>query len=242
MLWCMAFAVSVAISMEVIDRGVRSGPVVVGTEAESEDPLWLAPVPDLQSIHLHPGFSALLQRIEVDPRLAAVVLDPAQVQRVQQSCPPRRPELVLLCEAELLEPLVAEIEQVLMDALGDPDDAVALWAVELLVARGTRGAFIARQALKATDAVHRLERQQTMAVTVIARTLPAEEAGTAMRDLLDRSGPIAAMAALELARLGDRDALVDLERAQTRYTQTIEGVVIGHAVQRLTEDQASSSL
>jgi hypothetical protein len=115
-----------------------------------------------------------------------------------------------------------------------------MWAVELLVARGAHGADIAQKALLAEDAHYGLERQRTLAVHVLARSLPKDVARKRLRQCIDMSAPVAAMAALELARLGDTDARADLGRAEARLSNTVEGLVVSHALELL--DQSTEKL
>ena len=235
-LWAVALSGSLVLSVRVMEDQQDAGFEQTDAPIEAQA-RWQNPVPDLQAIHLDPGLEALLQRVDADPRLVAVLLDSARTARIQADCPPRLPELIILCEPDTLAPLVEEVEQVLLDALGDPEDAIALWAVELLVARGERGADIAHRALVAEDAHYRLARQQTLAVHVLARTLPAPE--SVLRQALNLSAPVAAMAALELARLGVVDARVDITKTQARLSNTAEGLLVSHAVNLI--DQTPSS-
>ena len=235
-LWSLSLVGALSLSISLMSD--RLGTAFTQDAAPDPDATrWHQTLPDLQGIHLHPGLEVLIQRVDADPRLVVTVLDLERTAQIQADCPPRLPELIILCEPETLAPLTEEVQQVLLDALGDPEDEVALWAVELLVSRGASGAATAREALRAEDAHFLLARQQALAVHVLARTEPAPH--VILRQALILSAPVAAMAALELARMGVEPARSDLERTAARLSDTAEGLVVAHALTLL--DQAPPS-
>jgi hypothetical protein len=237
-LWVLAMCGVLAISQAVwsyrLDADVASGDVDLSTE-----PRWRHPVPDLHTIDLDPGLDVLLGRVDGDLRLVTALLDPERVAAIQANCPPDRPELHALCEPEKRSKLSSKLAAVLRDALGDPDDDVALWAVDLLVSRKPWGAAIAHEALLAQDAPFHLERQHTLAIHVLAWTLPSQEAVVVLRKSLQMPGPVAAMAALELARLQATDAEADLSKAEARLGNTVSGLLVSHARTQLDQMQSS---
>ena len=179
-LWALAMCGVVAISQAMWSYRLATDDVSgdVGLNTESR---WRHPMPDLHTIDQYPGLDVLLERVDRDARLAMVLLDAEHVAAIQAECPPDRPEFHALCDPEKLRQRARKLEHVLRDALGDPDDNVALWAVELLVSRKQWGAAIAEEALMAQEAAYQLERQQTLAIHVLAWTLPRQEAVAALR-------------------------------------------------------------
>ena len=93
-LWGVALCGSLVLSVRVMgeqqDVGFQQTDAPIEAQAR-----WQNPVPDLQAIHLDPGLEALLQRVDADPRLVAVLLDSAQTEKIQAACPPRLPWLRL---------------------------------------------------------------------------------------------------------------------------------------------------
>jgi hypothetical protein len=238
MLWVLAMCGVLAISQAVWSHRLGTD-VVSGNRGLSSEPRWRHPVPDLHSIDLDPVLGILLERVDGDVRLVLALLDAERVAAIQADCPPKRPELLRLCEPERFRQLARKLAHVMRDALGDPDDDVALWAVELLVFRKRWGAAIAEEALLAQDAAYQLERQQTLAIHVLAWTLPRPEAVVALRKGLEMPGPVAAMAALELARLQATGAEADLTRAEARLENTVPGLLVSHAHGLLDQGQSS---
>lgn len=237
-LWVLAMGGMLAIAELVWSHRLQTD-VVSGDVGLSSEPRWHHPVPSLHTIDLDSGLDVLLDRVHGDVRLVAALLDREHGPANQADCPPERPELHPLCDPEKLGRLVQKLEQVVLDALGDPDDDVALWAVELLVSRKRWGAAIAEKALMAQDAAYHLERQQTLAIHVLAWTLPRPEAVEVLREGLDLSGPVAAVAALELARLQATGVEADLSRAEARLANTVSGLLVSHAHGLLDQGQSS---
>ena len=60
-----------------------------------------------------------------------------------------------------------------------------------------------------------------------------------LRKGLDMPGPVAAMAALELARLQATGAEADLTRAEARLADTVPGLLVSHAHDLLDQGQSS---
>jgi len=246
-LWTLAFASVLGISIQVVAHRLQvaaanHGPGVHHSGTLESGPHWMKPLVELESLYFNPGLTQIFQRIGHKPTVVALLFAPAEAEHMAGQCPQVPPDLAILCDAEQLAALQASIEQVLMDALGDPDDTIAMWALEIVVLMGPEGAVVARNALVAEAARYSLERQRSLAISALARILPEEEAAAVIVSHLQQSGPQAAMAALELARIGDGSSLEALAQAEARLSGSVEGLVVAHARALLVaQDQGSPS-
>ena len=151
------------------------------------------------AVHATPpaGLRRLVAETGQDAELIAILLDPGVVPGIVAGCPALGPDLgPTLCVAAERRRARAQVEAAVAGLFTDTDEQALAWAIELAIGLGPGGAALVQRAPLSHD------RARAAALIVQAWTLPPDEAEAVLVARAKPGDPLAAVAALELARLG----------------------------------------
>ncbi len=178
------------------------------------------------------------QGVNLGPRaddLLAVALDPLSQVELQRNCPGLRAEFALLCDPAEWADLTRAVDAWLGKAFSrdfalaaefrQDEEDLGLLAAEVGCDLGARGSDLAMAVLASPDS----GRGAALATSLLACTLPREEAVDALEVLLERDGAVALAAALELGRLQSAGSVPRLSSLQQELGASAHGKVVSYA-------------
>ena len=166
----------------------------------------------------------------------SILLDPKNKQVLIQRCPTLPEYLVSLCDESARQVLEARLDELLGSTLSQGYSVAAehrqdetdlgLLAAEVASGLGARGVRMAELLLTDPDTP---PRSRALAVTVLARAMPREQAIQRLSELLRVQEPAVVVVALELARLDARDVQEAMAAVAVELGPTAEGQLVRFA-------------
>jgi len=166
----------------------------------------------------------------------SILLDPKNKEVLIQRCPTLPEYLASLCDETAVKKLEARLDGFLGSTLSQGYSVAAehrqdetdlgLLAAEVASGLGERGVRIADLVLADTNTP---PRSRSLAVTVLARAMPREQATQRLLELLQVGEPAVAVVALELARLDARDAQDEIASVAGALGPDVQGQLVRFA-------------
>ena len=175
----------------------------------------------------------------------SILLDSKNKQVLIDRCPALPEYLVSLCDEPARQKLESTLDELLGITLSQSYSVAAehrqdetdlgLLAAEVASGLGERGVGIADLVLADTNTP---PSSRSLAVTVLARALPGEQAIERLLELLRVDEPAVAVVALELARLNARDTQEEIEAVATELGPNVHGQLVRFAGAGLLEERS----